>query len=251
MASSLSTAGNGENKNQGALDMTATCSTVPRRPPFCSPGRPRQAEVESKLEPYDASLISVWHPHEFLPEDYPDLDPAYAVRDPGNPPRISPHIPIEAWLPSEIYREPTGTSVIEPGFVRDENGRTYSGYRQGQYMLPNDPAEQDRLDLQHFGLKTLHGGHGLFLTPLQDPRQVLDIATGTGIWPNEFAELFPNAKVVGTGLSQIQPENSHPNVTFVREDSEEEWCHEVPLNFIHARAVMSCFDNPAIHAYLP
>ncbi|KAK8134228.1 hypothetical protein PG984_006240 [Apiospora sp. TS-2023a] len=204
-------------------------------------GVPRQLQ---KPEPYDASLISVWHPHEFLPEDYPDLDPAYAVRDPENPPRISPHIPIEAWLPSEIHREPTGTSVIEPGSVRDENGRTYSGYREGQYMLPNDPAEQDRLDLQHYGLKTLHGGHGLFLAPLKDPKQVLDIATGTGIWPNEFAELFPNAKVVGTDLSQIQPENSHPNVTFVREDSEEEWCHEVQFDFIHARAVVSCFDNP-------
>ncbi len=30
-----------------------------------------------------------------------------------------------------------------------ENGRTYHAYRAGQYLLPNDETEQDRLDMTH------------------------------------------------------------------------------------------------------
>ncbi|RJE17286.1 hypothetical protein PHISCL_10377, partial [Aspergillus sclerotialis] len=30
---------------------------------------------------------------------------------------------------------------------RYENGRRYHGYREGEYMMPNDDREQDRLDL--------------------------------------------------------------------------------------------------------
>ncbi|OJD26105.1 hypothetical protein ACJ73_02518 [Blastomyces percursus] len=29
------------------------------------------------------------------------------------------------------------------------NGRRYAGYRRGEYLLPNDETEQDRLDLLH------------------------------------------------------------------------------------------------------
>lgn len=62
-----------------------------------------------------------------------------------------------------------------------ENGRRYHAYRRGQYLLPNDEKEQDRLDMTHhiFSL-TLNGD--LCNTKLEDPRQILDVGTGTGIW---------------------------------------------------------------------
>jgi methylase of polypeptide subunit release factors len=35
---------------------------------------------------------------------------------------------------------------------------------------------------------------------------VLDFATGTGIWAIEFADEYPGANVIGTDLSPIQPD---------------------------------------------
>ena len=66
-----------------------------------------------------------------------------------------------------------------------ENGRGYHRYKSalgGQYPLPEDEGEQDRLDLQHeMFLRTFN--QKLFLSPLrEDVRHVLDIGTGTGIW---------------------------------------------------------------------
>lgn len=61
----------------------------------------------------------------------------------------------------------------------------------------------------------------LHLAPLTNPQNVLDIATGTGIWAIEFGKLvlfakiffssfiiaqqYPTATVLGTDLSPIQP----------------------------------------------
>lgn len=62
-----------------------------------------------------------------------------------------------------------------------ENGRTYHGYRAGQYLLPNDEREQDRLDMtHHIFLLTLKGA--LCVTSLHEPQAILDVGTGTGIW---------------------------------------------------------------------
>lgn len=62
-----------------------------------------------------------------------------------------------------------------------ENGRTYHAYRAGQYLLPNDEVEQERLDMTHhvFAL-SLNGA--LCVTKLENPQRILDIGTGTGIW---------------------------------------------------------------------
>jgi len=53
--------------------------------------------------------------------------------------------------------------------------------------------EADRLDLQHhmFNLtyQTLH------LAPLHNPKNALDIGTGTGIWAVDFADLYPDCQV--------------------------------------------------------
>ena len=65
--------------------------------------------------------------------------------------------------------------------------------------------ELDRLDLQHHVIKLLLNGE-LHLAPLQDPRRVLDVGTGTGLWAIEMGDRFPNAQVTGTDLSPSQPE---------------------------------------------
>lgn len=86
----------------------------------------------------------------------------------------------------------------------------------------------------------------LHLSPLVEPKYCLDVATGTGIWAIEFAQEHPNAKVIGTDLSAIQPANRPENVDFIKDDAEEEWLFpQVPaFDFIHLRLVSSSFDDP-------
>lgn len=68
------------------------------------------------------------------------------------------------------------------------NGRRYHSDRfKNKYFLPNDEAEQERLDLYHHIFLMLLGGK-LHLAPLDNPQKVLDVGTGTGIWAIDFSE---------------------------------------------------------------
>ncbi|KAI6435171.1 hypothetical protein MCOR22_009332 [Pyricularia oryzae] len=124
-----------------------------------------------------------------------------------------------------------------------ENGRTYHKFKEGKYPLPNDEPEQDRLDFQHQVYKLSLEGK-LYQAPVENPRNVLDVATGTGIWAIEFAQENPGSNVVGTDLSPIQPTYVPPNCSFQICDAEDEWDFSVPFDFIHMRAVVTCFRSP-------
>ncbi|KAH8674149.1 S-adenosyl-L-methionine-dependent methyltransferase [Xylariales sp. PMI_506] len=154
---------------------------------------------------------------------------------------------------------PTGGSVVEPDSVLGESGRLYHGYKDGKYFLPNDAAEQDRLDFQHqmFTIM-LDGWFGL--APLDRvPSYVLDVATGTGLWALEFAEKYPTSFVIGTDLSKIQPNSAVLNCVFQRDDAEDEWVFRDPLSatpilfdYVHLRMVCTCFDDTRVvmrHAF--
>lgn len=141
-------------------------------------------------------------------------------------------------------RKPTGFTIPDPASV-EEHGRTYNGYREGKYLLPNDALEQERLDLAHEMWRLLLFGDLSWVPFADEPKQVLDIGTGTGIWAIEFAQQHPASHVVGTDLSLIQPaEGSIPsNCTFERDDIEEEWVFDRLFDYIHLRAMLTCFND--------
>ncbi|KAI0123299.1 S-adenosyl-L-methionine-dependent methyltransferase [Xylariales sp. AK1849] len=158
-----------------------------------------------------------------------------------------------------LGRTPGGTSVVDPDSVLDDSGRLYHGYKDGAYFLPNDAAEQDRLDLQHRMFDIMLDGW-LALAPMSiAPRHVLDIATGTGIWAMEFAGKQPSSSVIGTDLSAIQPDRDLPNCVFLKDDAEAPWLfpaphppgtvcsypcqHNIQFDYIHLRMVCTCFDD--------
>ncbi|KAL2356158.1 S-adenosyl-L-methionine-dependent methyltransferase, partial [Cryomyces antarcticus] len=125
-----------------------------------------------------------------------------------------------------------------------ENGRSYHRYRHGSYLFPNDEIENDRLDLQYEILKMLFEGRAYF-APLKNPKKILDIGTGTGIWPIEMAHQFPDCEITGTDLSPIQPQWVPDNVRFVIDDaSEEDWMiAPSSYDYIHTRVLLGCFTD--------
>ena len=64
--------------------------------------------------------------------------------------------------------------------------------------------ELDRIDLKHHVMMLLCNGY-LHLAPLVNPKRILDIGTGTGIWAIEMGEQYPEAEVKGIDLSPVQP----------------------------------------------
>ncbi|KAK5053153.1 hypothetical protein LTR84_002127 [Exophiala bonariae] len=119
-----------------------------------------------------------------------------------------------------------------------ENGRRYHAYHAGNYVLPNDEQEQDRLEYTHHLYRLLVGGAS-YRAPLLDhrPQRILDIGCGTGIWCIDVADEFPESSVIGVDLSPIQPSWVPPNCRFYVDDIEREWTYSPAEHFdyIHAR----------------
>lgn len=130
-----------------------------------------------------------------------------------------------------------------------ENGRRYHAYRPGQYVLPNDEAEQERMDLHHHIWRLLLQGD-MFTAPLAISKpddettssgdfRILDLGCGTGIWAMDMADEFPRANVFGVDLSPIQPDWVPGNCRFHVDDYEDEWTYrdDEKFDYIHGRAV--------------
>lgn len=124
-----------------------------------------------------------------------------------------------------------------------ENGRRYCNET---YFMPNDEAEQTRLNIIHQIYLILLDGE-LLKAPLQKgPSRVLDIGTGPGDWAIELAEQYPNAEVIATDISVFDNGPSSvdlPNVFFQLEDAEDEWTYHEPFDLIHIRGLSGAFSD--------
>lgn len=55
--------------------------------------------------------------------------------------------------------------------------------------------------------------------------------------------MYPEARVIGTDLSPIQPTWTPRNVRFEIDDSEEPWTYTTPFDFIHCRTMFGSIRN--------
>lgn len=125
----------------------------------------------------------------------------------------------------------------DPSQYEFENGRRYHAYRAGKYPMPNDPAEQDRMDMQHHLYFLILQGR-LYGAPLPSHvENVLEIGCGTGKWAIDFADQHPESTIIATDLSFIQPEWVPPNLHFEIDDAEEEWDYHREFDYIHVRSM--------------
>ncbi|KAK0375995.1 UMTA protein [Colletotrichum limetticola] len=90
----------------------------------------------------------------------------------------------------------------------------------------------------------------LFLAPIGDSLQVLDVGTGTGIWAIDFADMYPSTEVIGVDISPIQPDWVPPNCKFQIDDIEQPWTWPIShFDYVHISHLEgSVADWPALYA---
>jgi len=115
------------------------------------------------------------------------------------------------------------------------------------YLIPKSAAEGDRLDLQHHLLKIVANGN--YRAPVRQPRTILDVATGTGIWGREMAQEFQEARVIGididrtpmdASLARLGPSGQFPpNFQFLEADVLQRFPfgEGETFDFVHARFI--------------
>jgi ubiquinone/menaquinone biosynthesis C-methylase UbiE len=69
------------------------------------------------------------------------------------------------------------------------------------YLLPKDVLEDQRLNYQHHALYKTISNHYVAPLTVADTQTILDVGTGTGIWPVEMSSLFPQAHIIGVDVA--------------------------------------------------
>lgn len=145
-----------------------------------------------------------------------------------------------SWL--TFWRRNRATTAQQP---QAAPARTFGGRRFMRgvpYILPSDGEELNRLDFQHYMLR--YALRGNYAAPLRQPREILDVACGTGRWAAEMATLFPQANVVGLDLKAPPVESGATmqrpdNFTFLQGNMLEGLPFpDNSFDFVHQRLVI-------------
>jgi SAM-dependent methyltransferase len=112
--------------------------------------------------------------------------------------------------------------------------------------MPNDEAEQTRLNIVHQIYLILLNGN-LTAVPISSgaPR-ILDIGTGPGDWVIEMSALHPEATFIASDIGVFDAGIGHidlPNVFFQLDDARDEWTYDQPFDLVHLRGLSGAFQD--------
>ncbi|KAI0803849.1 S-adenosyl-L-methionine-dependent methyltransferase [Xylaria sp. FL0064] len=134
----------------------------------------------------------------------------------------------------------------EPPYI-EAFGHKY--HYSGRIFVPFDEKEQQRMELHHKLFRhCLNGALTATRIPL-NVKNILDLGTGTGLWPLEMAVRYPQADIIGIDISRIQKTNAvPPNVKFFIENVENPWPTPTDsIDFLHIRGLAGgVTDWPAL-----
>ncbi|CAK5276620.1 unnamed protein product [Mycena citricolor] len=121
------------------------------------------------------------------------------------------------------------------------------------YQLPTmseSLEEADRLNEQHACFRMYLGDTKLSYAPLEqlEPRRILELGCGTGIWATEAAKMFPDAQVVAVDSAAMSEQallQLPGNVSFHQASILDYLNSKPPLSdVVHARMVLMHNPNP-------
>jgi ubiquinone/menaquinone biosynthesis C-methylase UbiE len=94
-------------------------------------------------------------------------------------------------------RKPAAVATAPSADSGEIGGRRYvAGV---PYVLPKDLDETNRLDFQHYMLRSFIKSN--YVAPIGQPRDILDVGCGTGRWAMDLATEFPRANVIGVDVA--------------------------------------------------
>ncbi|PWY85692.1 S-adenosyl-L-methionine-dependent methyltransferase [Aspergillus sclerotioniger CBS 115572] len=130
----------------------------------------------------------------------------------------------------------------------EENDRRYCNET---YYMPNDEAEQTRLNIVHQIYLILLDGHLTAAPIATDAPRILDIGTGPGDWAIEMSTAYPHGTIIASDISVFDNGLGHvdlPNVFFRLDDARDDWAYHAPFDLIHLRGLSGAFpDWPFIY----
>ena len=124
-----------------------------------------------------------------------------------------------------------------------ENNRRYCNET---YHMPNDEAEQTRLNIIHQVYLILLNGNLTTVPITRDAPRILDIGTGPGDWVVEMSGQYPKATIVASDIGVFDAGIGHvdlPNVYFRLDDARGEWTYREPFDLVHLRGLSGAFQD--------
>jgi hypothetical protein len=124
---------------------------------------------------------------------------------------------------------------------------------QSASPFPNDKRSADSEELSHILFLKLFNDKP-YIAPIEAPRNIIDLGTGTGLWASLVADWFdgsdrPLANVIGVDLAPQQESSVQTNLCFEVDDITNDWATDTLFDLVHIRMLWGVIrDWPKVYA---
>ena len=124
---------------------------------------------------------------------------------------------------------------------------------QPAHPFPNDKRSADNEEISHLLYLKLFDDKP-YIAPIEAPRNIIDLGTGTGLWASLVADWFdgtdrPLANVIGVDLAPQQDSSVQTNLCFEVDDITNEWTTNTLFDLVHIRMLWGVVNDwPKVYA---